>query len=134
MPGQGMPGMMPGVGGRGMPQQQMGRGPMPGRMNGQEAGLTAAALANADAQTQKQMLGEALYPKIQELEPELAGKITGMLLEMDNTELLTLLEDKDALQSKVTEALTVYDDYVKGSNKIDDGDSKEETRAAETAA
>ena len=134
MPGQGMPGMMPGVGGRGMPQQQMGRGPMPGRMNGQEAGLTAAALANADAQTQKQMLGEALYPKIQELEPELAGKITGMLLEMDNTELLTLLEDEDALQSKVTEALTVYDDYVKGSNKIDDGDSKEETRAAETAA
>jgi polyadenylate-binding protein len=47
-------------------------------------------LTAAPPQQQKQMLGEALYPKIQAQQPELAGKITGMLLEMDNAELLGL--------------------------------------------
>jgi polyadenylate-binding protein len=52
--------------------------------------LTMQALTTAPPQQQKQMLGEALYPKIQAHQPELAGKITGMLLEMDNSELLSL--------------------------------------------
>ena len=38
---------------------------------------------------------------MQRLQPELAGKITGMLLEMDNSELLLLLESPEALVSKV---------------------------------
>lgn len=78
--------MRPGQGGRGQNAQ-----PAAGR--GEEApaaGLTAQSLAAAPAPQQKQMLGEALYPKIQAQQPELAGKITGMLLEMDNTELLSL--------------------------------------------
>jgi polyadenylate-binding protein len=36
------------------------------------------------------MLGEVIFPKISALQPELAGKITGMLLEMDNNELVNL--------------------------------------------
>jgi polyadenylate-binding protein len=52
--------------------------------------LDPTALTTAPPQQQKQMLGEALYPKIHEMQPELAGKITGMLLEMDNSELLNL--------------------------------------------
>lgn len=73
---------------------------------GQEP-LTAAALANANPQEQKQMLGERLFPLIQQMKPDLAGKITGMLLEIDNTELLHMLESRESLSSKVEEAITV---------------------------
>ena len=73
---------------------------------GQEP-LTAAALANASIQEQKQMLGERLYPLIREMCGDLAGKITGMLLEIDNTELLHMLESREALRAKVDEAVEV---------------------------
>lgn len=69
--------------------------------------LTAAALAAAPPAVQKQMLGEKLFPAIAKLQPELAGKITGMMLEMDNSELLILLESEQQLRYKVDEALRV---------------------------
>ena len=47
------------------------------------------------------MLGERLFPLIQHMQPELAGKITGMLLEIDNTELLHMLESRESLKAKV---------------------------------
>jgi polyadenylate-binding protein len=69
--------------------------------------LTAAALAAAPPAIQKQMLGEKLFPAIAKMQPELAGKITGMMLEMDNSELLILLESEQQLRFKVDEALRV---------------------------
>ncbi|KAM9856231.1 polyadenylate-binding protein 1-like [Aulostomus maculatus] len=69
--------------------------------------LTASMLAAAPLMDQKQLLGERLYPLIHALHPNLAGKITGMLLEIDNSELLHMLETPESLQSKVDEAIAV---------------------------
>ncbi|KAI8049695.1 hypothetical protein BDF22DRAFT_726600 [Syncephalis plumigaleata] len=78
---------------------------------GNSSGLTAAALAAAPPAEQKQMLGEALFPLISEHQPDLAGKITGMLLEMDNGELLHLLESTEARASKIEEAIAVLQQH-----------------------
>jgi len=75
-------------------------------VQGQEP-LTASMLAAAPPQEQKQMLGERLFPLIQAMHANLAGKITGMLLEIDNSELLHMLESHDSLRSKVEEAVAV---------------------------
>ncbi|XP_052472156.1 embryonic polyadenylate-binding protein B-like [Carassius gibelio] len=76
------------------------------RVGGQEP-LTASMLASAPLKEQKQLLGERLYPLIQVLHPTLAGKITGMLLEIDNSELLHMLESPESLHSKIEEAVAV---------------------------
>merc|ERR1712126_468003 len=83
--------------------QSMPQGPQQG------GPLTAAALAAAPPGVQKQMLGEKLFPAISKFQPELAGKITGMMLEMDNSELLMLLESDMQLKNKVDEAMKVLD-------------------------
>ncbi|MBA0867807.1 hypothetical protein Goshw_004477 [Gossypium schwendimanii] len=65
---------------------------------------------------QMQMLGEQLYPLVQGFEPEHAGKVTGMLLEMDQTEVLHLIESPDALKEKVAEAMAVLRDSAAGES------------------
>jgi len=92
------PGMVPGPG-QAPPQQAV-------LVQGQEP-LTASMLAAAPPQEQKQMLGERLFPLIQRMYPDLAGKITGMLLEIDNAELVHMLEDQSSLKGKVDEAVAV---------------------------
>jgi polyadenylate-binding protein len=73
---------------------------------GQEP-LTTGMLAAAQPQEQKQMLGERLYPLIFSMHPDWAGKITGMLLEIDNAELLHMLDSRESLKAKVDEAVVV---------------------------
>ncbi|KAJ1613093.1 putative poly(a)-binding protein fabm [Cryptosporidium canis] len=75
----------------------------------QEVPLTAATLAAASPSMQKQLLGERLFPIIAQFQPELAGKITGMMLEMDNNELLELLNSDVEIKNKVDEAMVVLE-------------------------
>ncbi|XP_029650094.1 polyadenylate-binding protein 4-like [Octopus sinensis] len=75
-------------------------------VHGQEP-LTSGMLAAAPPQEQKQMLGETLFPLIHGMYPDMAGKITGMLLEIDNSELLHMIDSHESLQAKVEEALAV---------------------------
>ncbi|KAE8703130.1 hypothetical protein F3Y22_tig00110474pilonHSYRG00178 [Hibiscus syriacus] len=70
-------------------------------------GALASALANATLEQQRTMLGENLYLVVEQVEPETAAKVTGMLLEMDQTEVLHLLESPEALKAKVVEAMDV---------------------------
>ncbi|GKU98919.1 hypothetical protein SLEP1_g11854 [Rubroshorea leprosula] len=70
-------------------------------------GALATALANAPPDQQRTLLGEHLYPLVEQLEHENAAKVTGMLLEMDQPEVLHLLESPEALKAKVAEAMEV---------------------------
>ena len=89
------------------PQQQPSGSSLPGI--GEP--LDDQALASAPPQQQKNILGERLYPLIYVHQPVQAGKITGMLLEMDNAELLNLIESPDALTQKIEEALVVLKNH-----------------------
>jgi polyadenylate-binding protein len=109
MPGGPMPGMM-----RPMMPQMPGQRPMGAAPLQPQAlqpnpnqPLNASQLANAPPNVQKQMIGEKLYPMIARHQPELAGKVVGMMLEMDNSELLMLLESDAQLKVKLDEALQV---------------------------
>lgn len=128
-PGRGGMGMNMGVESRqmgGFPQQSRGpMGPLMGQQSQMQpapsASVTLETITSAPPNGQKQLLGEALYPRIQTLQPELAGKITGMLLEMDNSELFGLVDDNDKLREKVHDALNVYNDYLKTSQSDNNG-------------
>merc|ERR1719305_2226869 len=115
-PGKGMGPMGMGGGKGGMPQPRPMGAPMQPRPMGMMPGAQPApqgsntsSLANAPPGMQKQMLGEKIFPMISRIHPEMAGKITGMMLEMDNSELLMLIESPDQLKAKVDEALRVLE-------------------------
>lgn len=103
---------LPGVGGNMLPVPfDMSSVPIPapdaGISQSLPMGTMASALANANPEQQRTMLGESLYPLVAQLEHDHAAKVTGMLLEMDQTEVLHLLESPEALKAKVSEAMDV---------------------------
>lgn len=111
-PGRAMnPAMRPHHGQR-PPRQQMYTQPMPRQADG----VTAAMLANMTAEERKNALGERLYAQIVNLDPQQAAKITGMLLEMDNAEILSVLDDGNLLRGKVEEAQQVLRQHEAGAH------------------
>ena len=96
----------------------------------EKVGLNLAALIAADPSARKDMVGERLYPLVAQFKPELAGKITGMLLEsMVDGELISLLESSSSSSSpssrlciKVNEALMAHEAAFPGSARLKVGD------------
>ena len=93
----------------------------------------SAASQNSDkaANKTKNEFGEQLYPLIvngleaRGKKDTLAGKVTGMLLELDNSEISHLLESPGSLDEKLTEALDVLTEAF-GSPDEKHKDAKEE--------
>merc|ERR1712000_729884 len=133
----GMPGAMPPYG---FPGQQGGynqnRGPRGPRHNNQHNNnnqnsgnnnnnqTSGASNSNATAglpslqelskmtpEEQKNTLGERLFVQVQTIHQPQAAKITGMLLEMDVSEIIHIIENESVLRAKVNEALAVLRDY-----------------------
>jgi len=119
-------GPVPGAPRRGMkqPGPQMGapQGPVPVGPGGpapnvplDQAIPTSAlgqVLATLTPEDQKRVCGEKIYPSIAKSQPNLAGKITGMILESSYVEeLIRLIEDPEALKEKVGEAIKVLKEH-----------------------
>ncbi|WVY99233.1 hypothetical protein V8G54_031384 [Vigna mungo] len=82
--------------------------PNDGQRSGALSTTLASALASATPENQRMMLGEHLYPLVERLTlNQYTAKVTGMLLEMDQSEVINLIESPDDLKTKVSEAMQV---------------------------
>jgi polyadenylate-binding protein len=67
-----------------------------------------AAFSSAPAETKRRMLGEQLYPVVlRSTNEKIAGKITGMLLEIEASDLIKLIQNPGELSIKIHEAIEV---------------------------
>ena len=71
-----------------------------------------AKLAAASPAVQKQMLGEKLFPEVRKIGGKSATfpvsqKIVGMLLELENSELVGMLESEKLLAARINEAALI---------------------------
>mmetsp|Transcript_34201 Transcript_34201/g.72830 ORF Transcript_34201/g.72830 Transcript_34201/m.72830 type:complete len:379 (-) Transcript_34201:292-1428(-) len=67
--------------------------------------LTPANLAKVPFPVQKQVIGDKIFPVAARTYPSLAAKITYIILEMDNSDILPLLNSEFSLNNKVEEVV-----------------------------
>lgn len=72
----------------------------------------------------KQALGEKIYSLIEGQHPNDAGKLTGILLEMDHKSLEHLIKDADLFEKKVEDALSVLQN---NTEEMENGQSQSES-------
>lgn len=89
------------------PQQVLRSGPRPAGVGDQQYVPTLPNLSSFSEHEQKQYLGEQIFRKIEKIHPELAGKITGMLIGMETSELIQMCESDEVLRNKVQEGIAV---------------------------
>jgi len=100
---------------RGMPKQSPNQPATQAPVQDQAHPLTAERLSALPMEDQKHFLGERLYPLIAKPQPALAGKITGMILDSSYPdEMLHLIENPQALNDKIEEALKVLREHEGG--------------------
>lgn len=105
-------------------QQMQQQAPVQDATPAAQQPLTIEMLTNATADQQKRLLGERLYPLVAEMQPRLSGKITGMLLDMENSEILHLLESPDSLTERVDEAVGVLREHAAASGEQNQGQAQ----------
>jgi polyadenylate-binding protein len=85
--------------------------------------INSAMLASMPMDQQKRFLGENLFHLVQaHSSAQYAGKVTGMLLEMDNSELLHLLESPETLKERVDEAVSAINKAMAEADRKAAGD------------
>jgi len=117
--------------GLGAPQPMIENGGTMDQMSIDEFMLLVQSKPSND---QKQLLGEKLYSVVNQWYPQLAGKLTGMLLEIDNRELMAMIlehyktgaqDSSNTLRNKCESALQVLS-KAQASSEVPkrDGDAK----------
>lgn len=73
--------------------------------------LTLATLEGVTGSVRADMLGIRIFPIVQSIYPMSAGKITGMLIQLNNAEVLELLKDENNVLAKAHEAIDLLQKY-----------------------
>lgn len=83
--------------------------------------LTAEMLEGLTGSTRANILGVRVFPIVQRIYPMSAGKITGMLIQLSNKELLEMLQEDHKVLAKAHEAIDLLQNHL--AKKLNPGSS-----------